>query len=117
MELDILANGEVGDPVGITMCQICDSTQLPGGEDSIWNSDTDHKPLQRAALATFSTSDSPAISLRVNAPPAEVGSNPFGRNRVEAVASEAADLVQSVPRILRAFQALSSLGFGLFHLY
>ena len=117
MELDILTNGEVGDSVGITMCEICNGTQLAGGENSVWNSNPNHESLQGTAFAVLATGDSGTVSLRVNAPPAKVGSDPFGRNRIEPLASEAADLIQAVPGILRAFQALGSLGLGLFDLY
>src|SRR5579863_7454590 len=116
MQLDILADGQIRDSVGRTMCQICDCTQLPGVEDSIWNSNADHEPLECAAFAAFSTGDSGAVSLCVNAPPAKVCPDPFGRNRIEAIASEAPDLLQPFPGILRALQTLDSLGLGLFHL-
>ena len=55
-----------------------------------------------------------AVSLGVNAPPAEIGADPFRRDGVESLAGKAADFLQAFPWILRALQALDALCFGFF---
>src|SRR4029077_9819655 len=109
MELDILTNGEIADSVCVKTGNLCDLAQLEGGHLAVGNPDADHEALQGAPFAVLAASDAGSIALRINAPPAEVGSDPFGRDRVEALASEAADLLQAFPRIERALQALHSL--------
>ena len=109
MQLNILADGEVGDSVGVTAGEVGDRPQLVRSHHAVGNADAHHEALQRAAHAALAAGDARAVALGVNAPPAEVGADPFGGNGIEAFAGEAADFVQAFPRILCALQALDSL--------
>src|SRR6185295_5921616 len=56
-----------------------------------------------------------AVALRVDAPPAEVGADPLGRDGFEAAPGVGAQLVQRLPGVLLALQAFDSLCFGFGH--
>jgi hypothetical protein len=56
-----------------------------------------------------------SVALGINAPPAEIGADPLGRNRVEALTGETANLFEAFPGILGALQALHALGFCFFY--
>ena len=81
---------------------------------AVGNADAHHEALQRPAFAAFAAGYSGAVSLGVNAPPAEISADPFGRDRLESLAGEAPDFVQALPWIHGALQALDSLCFGFF---
>src|SRR6266852_5819522 len=86
-------------------------------QQAVGNANPHHEVGKRLALAAFSAEHAGAVTLRVDAPGAEVCAHPLGRNGLNAAAREAADFVEMLPRILLALQALDALrlvlGFGL----
>src|SRR3954464_11366883 len=114
MQLNVLANGEIADTVGIAAGEVRDHAQLLRAHDSVRNPDAHHEALQGAADASLSSGDSSAIALRVDAPPAEICADPLGRNGRESFASEAADLGQPPPWVLRALETFDALRCSLF---
>ena len=93
MQLNILTNGEIGDSVGVAAGEVCDGAQLMRAHDAVGNADANHETLQRAPHASLAAGDASTIALGVNAPPAEVGADPLGRDGIESLTGKAADLV------------------------
>ena len=114
MQLNILTDGEVGDSVGVKAGEVGDGSKLAGGHDAIGNSDSHHEALERAAFAALPAGYTGAVALRVNAPPAEIGANPFGRDGTETLARETANFVQALPGVLGALETLDALRFRFF---
>src|SRR5579872_280248 len=114
VELNILAYGEIGDSVGVLASEVGDDAELRRGQDAVGNSDAHHEALQRLPYSAGSASYACAVALGVNAPPAEIGTDPFGRDRLKSLAGEAPNFVEAVPGVGRALQALDSLRCRLF---
>src|SRR5580692_5340915 len=86
-----------------------------GIKNAVGDADAKHEAGQCLALAAFSADHTGAVSLRVNAPPAEIGAQPFGRNGIEASSREASNLVERFPRVLLPLQSLDPLCLRLFY--
>ena len=63
-------------------------------------------------FAVLSADHANAVALGVHAPPAEIGPQPLGRDGVEALAGEPADVVKAFPRVLLPLQPFDPLRFG-----
>ncbi len=112
VELDVLANGEVGDAIAMFIGKSGDGAELRAGEQAVGNADAEHEERNGAAFATGAAGDASAIALGVDAPGAEVGGKPFKRDGIETEAGEIADFVEMVPSVFGALKALDTLGFG-----
>ena len=112
MQLNILADGDVGNSVGVAAGEFGDGAQLAGAEQAVGDSNSHHEALQRPAFSALAAGYARSVTLGVDAPPAKVGAEPFRRNGAEPFAGEAPNFLQAFPRILGAFQALDSLCLG-----
>ena len=115
MQLDILANREIGNSVGVAASEIGDGAKLRRSHHPVRDSEAHHESLNGLALAILAARDASAVALRVNAPPAEVRPNPFRRNRAKTFAGEAANLLKPLPGIFGTLQPLHPLRLGFFH--
>ena len=114
MQLNVLTDGEIGDSICVLARQSGDGSQLVRIHLSVGDADANHEALEGASFAVFAAGDAGAVSLRVNAPPPEICSDPFRRDRIETFAGKAANLIEALPRIEGAFEALRSLGLSFF---
>jgi len=112
VELDILANGDVGDSVAMFGGEIGDFVDLRRGEEAVGDADANHEVRHGLPFAACATHDALAVALGIDAPGTEVGGEPFGRNGRVAIASEGTKFVEVIPGVLGAFEALGALGFG-----
>src|SRR5271155_2595296 len=96
------------------MRQVSDRSQLMGIQNAIGNANAKHEAGQRLAFAALSADNPGAVTLGVNAPPAEVGSQPLGWNGIKAGSREASNLVERLPWIFLPLQAFDSLCLRLF---
>lgn len=114
VELNVLADGDVGYAIAMICGEIGDGADLLAGEEAVGNADTNHEEWDGEAFATFAADDALAVALGVDAPGTEIRGEPFGRNGGVALASEIADFVEMEPGVLLALEALDALGFGFF---
>ncbi len=114
VELNILADGDIGYTVAVMGGEIGDGADLLAGEQAIGNANADHEERDGEAFASFAAGDTLAVALGVDAPRTEIGAEPFGRNGGMALASEIADFVEMEPGIFFALEAFDALGFGFF---
>src|SRR5208283_766875 len=75
VQLDILAHGQIGGATGIAAGEIGDGAELIGAQKAVGNSNAEHEERQGTPYAALATHDAGAVALRVNSPPAEVGSD------------------------------------------
>jgi len=80
-------------------------------EQAVRNANPHHEEGQRLPFSVLAPDDSNAIALRVHAPPAEICTQPLGRDRIESFAGELADVIEAFPRILFPLQPLDPLRF------
>jgi len=73
VELDVLADGDVGNAVAEVVGEIGDGSGLFAGEEAVGDADADHEVGDGFAFAVFAADDASAVALGVNAPRAEVG--------------------------------------------
>ena len=66
---------------------------------AVRNSDAHHESLKGAADSTLAAGNAHSIALGINAPPTEIGPDPFGRDGLESFTSKAPDFLQSLPWI------------------
>src|SRR5580700_7492732 len=78
VQLNVLANAEVGDSVGVLAGEIGDGAQLAGSHHAVGNADAHHETLQCAANSALTAGYAGAVTLGIYAPPAEIGADPFG---------------------------------------
>src|SRR6266849_5008960 len=81
---------------------------------AVGNANAKHEIRQGLSFAALSADNAGAVSLRVNAPPAEIRTQPLRWNRIEALTRESVDFFEAFPRILFPLQPLDSLRFCLF---
>jgi len=112
VELDVLAYRDVGDAVAVFVGKRGDGSELRGAEQAVGDANAEHKEWDGATFSTRAAGNACAIALRVDAPSAEVGGEPFGRDGIKTEAREFADFVKMVPGVFGAFEALDALGFG-----
>src|SRR5438128_7265178 len=72
--------------------------------------DADHEVARRLALTTLAADRADAVALGVDAPPAEVRSEPLRGNRVPAITREALDFGVRLPGVQLALEPLDTLG-------
>src|SRR5215472_16332624 len=113
MQLNVLADGDVGDAARLGFGEAGDGAKLAGVEQSVRNANAQHEVGERLALAATAFDYPRALSLGVDPPPAEVSAEPFRRDGGEAFTRESPDFVEREPRILFPLQPLHSLRFGL----
>ena len=111
MQLDVLANRDVGNSARKTAGKARDGSELVRGEQAVRNPDTNHEARHRLPFPAFAPDYAGSVALRVDAPPAEVRAQPFRRDGIESVARETANLLEAFPGILLPLQALDSLRF------
>ncbi|MGA2302543.1 MAG: hypothetical protein ABSG77_17830 [Candidatus Acidiferrum sp.] len=80
VELDVLADGDVCDAVAVAIGEVGNGAELTAGEETVGDADTDHEERNGAAFAARAADDAEAVTLRVDAPGAEIGGEPLGRN-------------------------------------
>ena len=114
VQLKILTDSEIGDSIGVATGEVGNRSQLNGSHHPVRDADAHHETLEGAADSTLSSGYTGSVALGIHAPPAEVSADPFGRNGSESFARKAADLFQTLPRVLRALEAFDSLRRGLF---
>src|SRR5467141_2515316 len=103
MQLNVLPDGEVCHAPAILLRQPRNRSQLVRVEQAIRDSYSEHETGQRLALAALAGDYACAVSLGVDAPPAEIRAQPFRRNRLESLAGKAAYFVEGLPGILLPF--------------
>ena len=116
VELNILADGEIGERVAVTLRNLRDGAQLIGAQQAVGQGNAHHEILSCFAFSARATDGAGAVTLRVNAPPLEIEIGPFGKDSGAALAREFLDFVEVLPGILRAFQALDLLSLRFFWL-
>src|SRR6266403_1712939 len=114
MQLNILADGDIGNSVSIAAGEVGNGSQLIRTQQTVGNPDSNHEALQRAAFPALTAGYARPITLRVHTPPAKIGPNPLLRNGIETLAREASNLLQTLPWVLGAFEALDLLSCGCF---
>src|ERR1700693_4086062 len=85
---------------------------LFAAHQAIGNADTHHEKWHGLTFAIFAANYADSVTLGVNAPGAKIGAQPFGRNGIESGASELLNLIEMVPGIFGALEALDALCFG-----
>ena len=114
MQLDVLTHGQVGGSARVLFGDISDRAQLVRLQQSVRNTDAHHEIRERLPFPVLAADHSRPISLGVHAPPAEIGADPFGRDRAKTLAGKPPDFVKALPRVLLAFQSLDPLRFRFF---
>src|ERR1700680_1325666 len=114
MQLNVLPDGEVCHAPAILLRQPRNGSQLARVEQAIRDSYSEHETGQRLALAALAGNYARAVSLGVDAPPAKICAQPFGRNRLESLAGKAAYFVEGLPGILLPLQPFDALCFRFF---
>ena len=114
VQLNVLPHCKIGDAAGVAAGQAGNGSQLVRSQQAVRNADPQHEERQRQPLAVLAADNPRTIALRVDSPPAEVGSDPFRRNRAKAFSREASNLSQPLPGIHGALQALHFLRFRFF---
>ena len=112
MQLNVLANRDVGQVAGVFPRERADDAKLFGGDDAVGDGDAHHEVIGGESLAALAAGGAYPVTLRVDAPPLEVVGSPLGDDARAAGTSEGADLVEGFPGVLFALQAFSTLGFG-----
>ncbi len=114
MQLNILAHGDVRDAAAVFFREARDGADLFAAQEAVGNANTHHEKRQGLAFAVFAAGHAEAVALGVNAPGTEIGAGPFRGDGIETVAGELLNLVEMVPGVLGALEALDALGLG-FH--
>ena len=114
MELDVLADGDVGKIARVFAGEAADGAKLVGGEDAVGNADAHHEVVGGKAFAALAAGGADAIALRVDSPPLEVERGPLRDDAGAAFAGEGAHFVEGFPRVLGKFEALGALGLRFF---
>src|SRR5207244_9045272 len=114
VQLDVLADGDVGDPATMPRGEVGDRPELMGLEGAVRDPDTHHEVANGFALASLAADRTDAVALGIEAPPAEVRAEPLGRHRIPALPREALDVGIRLPGIELALEPLHALRLGLF---
>src|SRR6185437_17001176 len=83
-------------------------------KNPVWNTDAEHEIGDGRANAALAAEHAVAVSLRINAPPAEIRPHPFRRNCFVSPLGELPDFFQTFPGILCLFQPFRPLRVGFF---
>src|SRR3984957_10677388 len=73
VELDVLADGDVGYAVAEVVGEVGDGAGLFAGEETVGDANADHEVRDGFAFAVFAADYANAVTLGVNAPGPEVG--------------------------------------------
>ena len=114
MQLDVLADGDIGNGSAEAFGKVGNGAQLIGAEQAVGEGDAEHEEPTGFSLATGAAGCSRSVSLRVNPPPLEVGAGPFRKHRVATKPGEFLDFIERGPRVLFALEPLDLLRLGLF---
>src|SRR5262249_21396020 len=112
VELDVLADGDIGRAAGVSSGQIRDGSELARSQEPIRQANAQHKVGHGFALTALATGYAGSIALSVNTPPAEIRSDPGCGHGREPLAGELADLVEALPRVLFPLEPLRLLRLG-----
>src|SRR6185312_17283081 len=93
-----------------------DGAQLLRSGNPVRQAYPHHEVLGRQSFAAFAADRAYAVALRIDAPPFEVHARPLSRDGAASFARELANLLDVLPRIQLALQALQFLRLSLFHL-
>ena len=99
VELEVLADGDVGYAIAVVIGEIGDGVKLTAGEKTVGDADADHEERDGAAFTARAAGDTEAVTLRVDTPGAKIGGEPFGGNGIVAAAGEFADGVEVQPGV------------------
>ena len=113
VELEVLADGDVGHAACAALREARDRPELVGEELAVRDADPHHEVGYGLALAALAADGADAVALRVGAPPAEVRVEPRRGDRLIPFAGEAPDLGDRLPGIRRVLQSLGALGLRL----
>jgi len=114
VQLNILANRDVGDAVAVPFRKVGKNAKLFGGEEPAGYADADHEERECAPFSAGAANHTQAVTLGIDAPRAEIRGQPFRGDGRVTEASEFADFVEVLPRILGAFKTLDALSLGFF---
>ena len=106
VQLDVLADRDVGDAPRVPLREIGDRPNLVREQEAVRNADAGHKKRRRPAEGA------PSVSLRVQAPPPEAQVEVVRRDGVEAVPGVPDDVREDGPRIPLELEPLSLLRGG-----
>ena len=109
VELDVLADRDVRHPARVALRDVGDRRELPRGQEPIGDPDAKHEVGHGLAFAALAADGTHAVTLRVDAPPAKIRVQPFGGNRIPALAPEPLDLGLGGPRVDCRLEALGPL--------
>ncbi len=112
MQLDVLADGDIGNSVSMAAGEFGNGAQLVGAQQTVGDPDSHHEALQCPAFPALTAGYARPVTLGVHTPPAKIGPNPFRWNGVKPLAREASDFLQTLPWVLGALEAFDSLRFG-----
>ena len=99
VELDVLADGDVGQVAGVFAREAADDAKLAGGNDAVGNADAHHEVLGGEALAALAAGGADAVALGIDAPPLEVDARPTPASTLERPSrANCANLVEGLPR-------------------
>src|SRR5271168_1408573 len=112
MELNILADGKIGRRAPVFFRQSGHDAELLRGENPVGDADAHHEIRHGLPFSARAGGHALAVALRVDAPGAEVRAQPLLGDGVVALAREALDLVERLPGVLFALEALDALGLG-----
>jgi len=114
VQLNVLADGNVGDAVAVFGGEIGDGADLLAGEKAVGDANAHHEKGGGLPFSHGAAGDAVAVALGVDAPGTEVRAEPLGRNGSMAFAGEGTDFFEVLPRIFCALEALDALSFGFF---
>ena len=86
VELDVLADCDVGEIARVFACEAGDDAELAGGEDAVGDADAHHEVIGGEAFAALAAGCADAVALGVDAPPFEVERGPLGHHAGAAFA-------------------------------
>src|SRR6185369_5176180 len=82
---------------------------LLGIQEAVGDTDPHHEVGNSLALTADTADRSRTVALGINAPGAEIGSQPLWRDGVKAIAGKTSNLIHALPRVFLAFQPLYPL--------
>src|SRR5947209_9791010 len=112
MQLNILANSDVGDTARISLREIGEGAQLMRSKKAVGKADSHHEIRSGFTFPAAAAQRSCAIALGVDSPPAEVGFYPRFRDGRVSLTGEVAYFLKALPRILFPLQPFSALCLG-----
>ena len=112
VQLNILAHGNVGDTAAVLFREMGDGADLFAAQQTVGDANTHHEKRQGLAFAVFAAESRPGHRPACTCPRNGNTCPPFRRDGLEAVAGELLNLVEMVPGVFGALEALDALGLG-----